>query len=263
MKILTEQECSFTAIEEMGIVPDVIVKLCYIGLNYDTELVTNSDGVSHAVPVHEGYALHHATLRVAGRDLTERLTKILTVRGLSFAATAEKDITRDVMEKKCYISLDHDTELKPTAEIDQEKTYVLPDENIVTVAPNFSVTRKCCSSHTVPIYEGYTLHHATLRVAGRDLTERLTKILTGRGYSFTAAAESEIAREKLCYSGVDYDTELTSTAEIDQEKTYVLPDENIITVGAKRFHCAEVLSQPSFTGKKEPADSTTPLSRAT
>ena len=46
------------------------------------------------------------------------------------------------------------------------------------------------------------------------------------------------------------DTELKSNAEIDKEKTYKLPDGNIITVGAERFYCGEVLFQPSFTVKE-------------
>merc|ERR1712224_188329 len=36
----------------------------------------------------------------------------------------------------------------------------------------------------------------------------------------------------------------------DEEKTYELPDGNIITVGSERFRCPEVLFQPSFIGKE-------------
>ena len=68
-------------------------------------------------------------------------------------------------------------------------------------------------------------------------------------YSFTATAEREIARnvkEKLCFIGFDYDTQLKSTADVDKEKTDVLPDRNIISVGAGRFFCAGILYQPGF-----------------
>ena len=76
----------------------------------------------------------------------------------------------DVIEERYYTGLDYDTglistaeiekektyvlrddnivtvvELKSTAEIDKEKTHVLPDGNIIMLAPNVPVAWKCCS----------------------------------------------------------------------------------------------------------------------
>ena len=112
-------------------------------------------------------------------------------------------------------------------------------------------------SHTVPIYEGYVLPHAIKRIdiAGRNLTTFLMRILMERGYTLTTTAEREIVRdikEKLAYVALDFDQEMRNSEEsAANEKSYEMPDGNVVVVGNERFRCPEVMFQPNLIGKED------------
>ena len=56
------------------------------------------DGVTHAVPIYEGFAMPHSIMRVdvAGRDVTRYLRLLLRKEGVNFRTTAEFEIVRTI-----------------------------------------------------------------------------------------------------------------------------------------------------------------------
>ncbi|ERF68865.1 Actin-like protein [Endocarpon pusillum Z07020] len=103
------------------------------------------DGVSHAVPVYEGFAINSAIRRVdvAGRDVTEYLQTLLRKAGWVFHTSAEKEIVRQMKETVGYLALDPRKEEKEWARgvypgAEEERTskiveYALPDGQKVKI----------------------------------------------------------------------------------------------------------------------------------
>ncbi|CAG5132873.1 unnamed protein product [Candidula unifasciata] len=110
----------------------------------------------------------------------------------------------------------------------------------------------------VPVYEGYSLPEAVLRmnVAGQDITEYLTKILSDRGHHFNTALDKIHVRnikEKLCYVSLDgtKETQQPPAQTTTSASNYQLPDGKVISLADERFQCTEMLFQPDKFGFSE------------
>merc|ERR1719473_2417799 len=90
-------------------------------------------------------------------------------------------------------------------------------------------------SHTVPIYEGYSMPHAIQRI------------------NLTTSAEKETAKkmkEELCYVAEDYDAEMADFQ--DKTKKFEMPDGTSVEVHAQQIRCPELMFKPALDGREMP-----------
>ncbi|XP_056436727.1 uncharacterized protein LOC130374150 isoform X1 [Gadus chalcogrammus] len=111
------------------------------------------------------------------------------------------------------------------------------------------------ASHSVPVYEGYSLPHAVQRfpLAGLDVTLHLTKLLQEQGVCMRTSAELEIVREmkeRCCRVALDYEVELAPGGpSAGREMSYTLPDGQVVCLDTERFRAPEILFRPELIGR--------------
>lgn len=118
-------------------VPALFVSMQAVLSLYATGRVTgvvldSGDGVTHSVPIYEGFAMPHSIMRVdiAGRDVTRYLKALIRKEGFNFRTTAEFEIVKMIKEKVCYLA----TNLQKEESMDTDKIgYVLPDGNTLEI----------------------------------------------------------------------------------------------------------------------------------
>lgn len=103
-------------------------------------------------------------------------------------------------------------------------------------------------SHTVPIYEGYALPHAIIRLdlGNRDLADYMIQKMNGKGHNINKETAYGIMKE-TGYIVNDYEAEMTKS-ESQVQQNYQLPGGQTIAIGKERFNVIETLFQPAFIG---------------
>nr|CAD1836605.1 unnamed protein product [Ananas comosus var. bracteatus] len=99
-------------------------------------VIDSGDGVTHVVPVVDGYSYPHLTKRmnVAGRHITSYLVDLLSRRGYAMNKSADFETVREIKEKLCYISYDYKREYQLGLETTiLVKSYTLPDGRVIKV----------------------------------------------------------------------------------------------------------------------------------
>ncbi|PWN94752.1 Actin/actin-like protein [Tilletiopsis washingtonensis] len=165
-------------------------------------VVDSGDGVTHVVPVYEGFALPHLTRRldVAGRDVTRYLIKLLLLRGYAFNRTADFETVRQIKEKLCFMSYDLDLDKKLAEETTTlVESYTLPDGRVIKVGSERFEAPECMfQPHLVDVEQPGVaeLLFNTIQAAAVDTRAELYRhIVLSGGSSMYPGLPSRLEKE--------------------------------------------------------------------
>lgn len=165
-------------------------------------VVDSGDGVTHIVPVYDGYALPHLTRRldVAGRDITRYLIKLLLLRGYAFNRSADFETVRQLKEALCYVGYDLELEHKLATETTVlVEQYTLPDGRVIKVgSERFEAPEALFQPHLVDVESpgvGELLFN-TIQAADIDIRAELYKhIVLSGGSSMYPGLPTRLEKE--------------------------------------------------------------------
>jgi len=165
-------------------------------------VVDSGDGVTHIVPVYDGFALPHLTRRldVAGRDVTRYLIKLLLLRGYAFNRTADFETVRQIKEDLCYIGYDLELEKRLATETTVlVEQYTLPDGRVIKVgSERFEAPEAMFQPHLVDVESPGVaeLLFNTIQAADMDVRPELYKhIVLSGGSSMYPGLPSRLEKE--------------------------------------------------------------------
>jgi actin-related protein 2 len=155
---------------------------------HNTGIVVDSgDGVSHVIPVVDGYIQDHAIrrLNLAGRHVTNYLVRLLMQSGYAFNSSADFETVKEIKEHLCFVSYDIEKDKKLALETTLlDKEYVLPDNSIIKVGRERYQAAECLFNPSLAGVEDAGIAHKTydsLSVCEMDHFLPLTQniIMTG------------------------------------------------------------------------------------
>lgn len=120
------------------------------------------DGVTHTIPVYDGYCIPYAVNRydLAGRDITNYMSRLLEDRGYKFTTSSEREIVRDIKEKLCYCALDFEKELELYSSKNMTRKYALPDGNDIEIGEEMFKAGEILFDPELIGKESHGIHHA-------------------------------------------------------------------------------------------------------
>jgi len=165
-------------------------------------VVDSGDGVTHIVPVYDGFALPHLTRRldVAGRDVTRYLIKLLLMRGYAFNRTADFETVRQIKEKLAYVSYDLDLDKRLAEDTTVlVENYTLPDGRVIKVGSERFEAAECLfQPHLVDVEQPGVAEMLfnTVQAAPVDVRSELYKhIVLSGGSSMYPGLPSRLDKE--------------------------------------------------------------------